>query len=351
MGIFGRLCLQAVSKRIPWNEQIGSRFLVYLLLVISALPMASIAEEARARFRLGVLGGAFETNAFLLSFGGEARLLEPLGYVEGKNLVVERRTAVGSNDDLPKLAAELVDLRVDLIATSGMAATRAAREATRTIPIVMVVEGDPVAAGLVETLGRPGGNVTGIAKRTTELNGKRLQFLIQLVPGLKRVGVFWNPANPEKLAEWRTLQSTAKSLGLELESFKLGTDTELEPVFDAVEKAQCGALLVTSGRSTIIQHGPRIGALSTARRIPAIFPGGRWMVQVGSGLLSYGPNRLDLSIQFATYIDKVLRGVAPADLPIEQPRSFELFLNNRVAKEIGIQFPQSLLIQADTIFD
>jgi len=351
MGIFARLSFRAATNSTPWNDQIGSRVLVYLLSVIGSLPMASVAEETRARLRLGILGGAFETNAFLLSFGGEARLLEPLGYVEGKNLVVERRTAVGSNDDLPKLAAELVDRQVDLIATSGMAATWAAREATRTIPIVMVVEGDPVAAGLVETLGRPGGNVTGIAQQTTELNGKRLQFLIQLVPGLKRVGVFWNPANPEKLAEWRALQAAAKSLGLELESFKIGADTELEPVFDAVEKAQCGALLVTSGRSTIIQHGPRVGALSTARRIPAVFPGGRWMVQVGSGLLSYGPNRLDLSIQFVAYIDKILKGVAPADLPIEQPRSFELFLNNRVAKEIGIQFPRSLLIQADTIFD
>jgi len=346
-----RLSFRAATSRTPWKEQIGSRVLVYLLSVMGALPMASVAEETRARLRLGILGGAFETNPFLLSFGGEARLLEPLGYVEGKNLVVERRTAVGSNDDLPKLAAELVERQVDLIATSGMAATRAAREATRTIPIVMVVEGDPVAAGLVETLGRPGGNVTGIAKQTTELNGKRLQFLIQLVPGLKRVGVFWNPANPEKIAELRTLQETANTLGLALESFKIGADTELEAVFDAVEKAQCGALLVTSGRSTIVQHGPRVGALSTARRIPAVFPGGRWMVQVGSGLISYGPNRLDLSIQFVAYIDKILKGVHPADLPIEQPRSFELFLNNKVAKEIGIQFPQSLLIQADAIFD
>ena len=350
MGIFGRPSFRAGTHRMLQIERLGSRVLVCLLLVTALLPTASIAEPARAHVRLGILHGAFEMTNFLMSFSGGARLLEPLGYFEGKNLVIERRSALASNDDLPKLAAELVDLRVDLIVTSGTAATRAARKATQTIPIVMVIEGDPVAAGLVETLARPGGNVTGITRRSTELNGKRLQLLTEVIPGLKRVGVFWDPANPEKSAEWRTLQATAESLGLELEPFKVGAEAELEPVFDAVARARCGALLPLSGRSTLFQHGWRIAALSVERRIPTIFPGSA-LVQFGSGLFSYGPNQLDLSVQFVAYIDKVLKGASPANLPIEQPRTFELFLNNRVAKEIGIQFPQSLLIEADTVLD
>lgn len=350
MVTIGRLLRAASLNRSAEIMWARSRVVACLLSTACALPIAAAAQEAKPSYRVGFLHGAFETPLFLVGPGGEAKLLEPLGYVEGKNLVVERRTAIGSNDRLPELAAELVALQVDVIVTSGVAATRAARNATQTIPIVMAIEGDPVTAGLVDTLARPGGNVTGITNGTAELDGKRLQLLMHLVPRLKRVGVFWNPANPDKTAEWRSLQTSAQSLGLELESLKIGTETELEPVFDAAISAGCNALLVTSGRGVTVQHASRIAKLSIAHRMPTMFPENFW-VQSRRGLLSYGANGLDLSQQFAAYIDKILKGALPGDLPIERPQRFELFLNDGTAKEIGIQFPQSLLLQADRIID
>ena len=344
MGAYGRLFVRTADlRRIP---RIRSITLAFLLLLSHAVPNASVGQASQPRYRIGVLTDAFETTPFL-RIPGVGRILEPLGYTEGKNIAIERRFARSSNDQLPELAAGLVASRVDLIAAIGMGATRAARKATRTIPIVMLVEDDPVAAGLVKALAEPGGNVTGIVKRTAQLNVKRLQLLSEVVPGLERVGVFWNPGNPEKAAEWKTLQTSAQALGLELELLALGADTELEPVFDAGIKAGCGALLVTIDRAAH-QNARTIGELAIAHRLPTIFPSAEY-VNLAIGLMSYGPSGLDLSIQFGTYIDKVLKGASPSTLPIEQPQRFELYLSNIVARAIGVQFPPSLLLRADQV--
>jgi putative ABC transport system substrate-binding protein len=329
--------------------RIRSIALAFVLLASYAFSTSSVADDTRSRYRIGILRDAFETTAFLRSPNGEVNILERLGYAVGKNIEIERRSAIGSNDGLPKLAAELVSLRVDLIMAIGMGATRAARQATRTIPIVMFVEGDPVAAGLVKTFAKPGGNVTGIMKRTPETNEKRLQLLSEAVPGLKRVGVLWNTSNPENTAEWKALVTSAHALGLELELLAIGFDAEIEPAFDRAIRAGCGALLVPIDRATI-QHVARIRDLTIANRIPTIASENSF-VSFGVGLMSYGPSGIELSNQFAEYIDKVLKGASPAALPIEQPRRFDLYVSTAFAKAIGVNLPSSLLLQADKVVE
>jgi putative ABC transport system substrate-binding protein len=312
-------------------------------------PAVAFAQQAAKMPLVGFLSSAFED----LGQGGFRGIpwLTELGYSEGRNIRFEHRVAVGSNERLPALAAELVALGVDVIVTSGTSATRAAQQATRTIPIVMLVEGDPVKAGFVQSLGRPGGNITGRTVLAQEVTAKRLALLRELVPGLARVGVLWNPANPDKVDEWDAAQLVARQLGVEVRSLELRSPEGLAGAFDAAVRERCGGLLVLSDK-VMRPHAKTIAALAAKHRIPAMYPD-RLFVNIFSndGLVSYGPERLEWVRSLATYVDRILKGAKPANLPVEQPTRFELIVNLKTAKAMGLAVPQSILIQADKVVE
>ncbi|MGH7411658.1 MAG: ABC transporter substrate-binding protein, partial [Candidatus Methylomirabilis sp.] len=284
---------------------------VTLALAVGLLsaPLAADAQQPAKVYRLGVLNPTFAGF-----FGSPLLWLREIGYVEGKNIVFENRFAGGRDERLAELAAELVRLKVDAILTSGTPAVRAAQQATKTIPIVMVVEGDPVRAGLVSSLARPGGNITGMTTLGAELSGKRLQLLKEAVPGLTRVAVLWNQADPEKAEEWKDTKAAAQKLGLRLQSLEVGSREELEAAFQAAMKERAGALLVLADRLTGAQS-KTIAELAAKNRLPAMYPS-RWFVDIQKmgGLMSYSPASIDVNRRVAAYIDKILKGAKPADL-------------------------------------
>jgi putative ABC transport system substrate-binding protein len=234
--------------------------------------------------------------------------------------------------------------------TSGTAATRAAQQATRTIPIVMHVEGDPVKAGFVQSLGRPGGNITGRTVLAQEVTAKRLGLLKELVPGLARVGVLWNPDNPDKADEWDAAQTAARQLGVEVRSLEVRSTEAFAGAFDAAVRARCGGLLVLSDRVT----GPyahTIAVLAARHRLPAMYPDRFFVDRSRDGLVSYGPVGLEAVRSLATYVDRILKGAKPANLPVEQPAKFELVVNRKTANAMGLAIPPSILIQADKVVE
>lgn len=276
--------------------------------------------------------------------------LRELGYVEGDNVAYEMRFPAGRDERLPALAVELVRSKVDVIVAAGTPAIRAAKQATRTIPIVMVAEGDPVKAGLVTSLSRPGGNITGVTVLIPELSGKRLELLKEAVSGLKRVGVLWNPADPVKAEEMKETEAAARALNLELHSLEVRRREDLEPAFNAAVKAGSGAILVLMD-SVVIAQGKLVADLALKSRLPAIYPGSFFVQPAQGGLISYGPHSVDLSRRVAAYIDRVLKGAKPSDLPVEQPTRFELVVNLRTAKALGLAMPSSILVRADELIE
>jgi putative tryptophan/tyrosine transport system substrate-binding protein len=323
------------------------RFLLTSLAGALAVPLVAEGQRAGRLYRIGLLEGPFPPIIlFHQQMVGE---LYSLGYVEGKNVVFERNSA-GTDKQMVENAAVLVNRAVDLIVASGLPASRAARDATTTIPIVMVTETDPVAAGLVSSLGRPGGNVTGVTLRNPELAGKRLELLKEAVPGLVRVAVLWNPGNSESVEHWQAAQPAARLLGLELRSLEMRAVHEIDSLFDTAARERCGAVIV-SNDYLIGLIGHRIIALARAKRMPAMYTSGVWWVTVAGGLMSYGVNELHLLRRVAAHVDKILKGGNPADLPVEQPTTFDLILNVRTAKALGLTLPPSLLARADKIIE
>jgi putative ABC transport system substrate-binding protein len=236
-----------------------------------------------------------------------------------------------------------------VIVAAGLPAIRAAKDATKTIPIVMLAEGDPVVAGLVSSLGRPGGNVTGLTLRNPELAAKRLELLKDAVPGLVRVGVLWSPGSPESVEHWQATQQASQPLGLELRSLEVGAH-EIESLFEIAVRERCGALIVPN--DYLIQlRGREIIALAQAKRIPAMYTSGVWWVKVAGGLMSYGVNEFDAIRRVAFYVDKILHGTKPADLPVEQPAKLELVINLKTAKALGLTIPPLLLPRADQVIE
>jgi len=277
--------------------------------------------------------------------------LQLLGYVQGKDFVFEYRSAAGRDDRLPELAAELVRLKVAIIVPQGRQAILAAKDATKTIPIVMTAEGDPVAAGLVAGLARPGGNVTGIVVLLPELTAKRLQMLKEAVPSLTRVGILWSPGDAERVEEFNAAGAAARTLGLEAESLEVRSRDDLGRAIDSARKKRVGALLVLEGPVTT--SNPKMITDRAARnRLPAMYPR-RWFVDAfdHDGLMSYEADAQDLSRRVAFYIDRILKGAKPGDLPIEQPTRFELIINLKAAKAIGLRIPQSLIVRADRVIE
>jgi putative tryptophan/tyrosine transport system substrate-binding protein len=274
--------------------------------------------------------------------------LRELGYIEGKNIVVEQRYAEGKLDRLPELAAELVRLNVGIIvAAGGIRAIQAAKNATKTIPIVMSGSGiDPVVAGLVESLARPGGNVTGITNLTRELGGKRLEVLKEAVPNVARVAVLYESANPGSLRELKEiLPSAVRALGLTVRSWEIPDADGFEKIFAALNKERPDGLYVTTS-PLMTANVKRSAGFALKSRLPSV--GSNTYVNAG-GLMSYDPNIPDSQRRVAAYVDKILKGTKPGDLPVEQPTKFELAINLKTAKQIGLTIPQNMLARADRV--
>jgi putative ABC transport system substrate-binding protein len=272
--------------------------------------------------------------------------LRELGYVEGKNIVIEWRSTEDKPDRLPALATELVSLKVDVIVTGGPSATRAAKGATSTIPIVMSTDPDPVANGFVASLARPGGNITGLATLAPELSGKRLELLKETVPKLSRVAVFGTSTTPGNAQNIKETELAARAFGLQLQSLDVRAPKDMETAFRAAGKARAESIIVLSG-PMVNSHRSQIVDLAVKSRLPAIYP---WPEYVeDGGLMSYGPSLTDLNRRAATYVDKILKGRKPADLPVEQPIKFEFIVNLKAAKQIGLTIPPNVLVRADRV--
>jgi ABC-type uncharacterized transport system substrate-binding protein len=286
-----------------------------------------------------------------LLFDAREAFLEGLqdhGYVEGRTIAIEWRWGQDKIERLPELAAELVGLNVDAVVTGGTPAAKALKSATRTIPIVMAIIGDPVAAGLVDSIARPGGNATGFSIVAPDLSGKRLQLLKEVIPGISSVAVMSNAANPQSQIELNEMQIAARTLGLQLLSIQISTQASLENAFEKGINARVQALIVLTDAVLYSQRG-RIVALAASNRLPAMYFF-REFVQEG-GLMSYAPSDTDLFRRAATYVDKVLKGTKPGDLPVEQPTKFALVINLKTAKALGLDVPPTLLAGADEMIE
>jgi putative tryptophan/tyrosine transport system substrate-binding protein len=274
------------------------------------------------------------------------RMLRDLGYVEGKNIAFEQRFADNKLDRLPALADELVRLKVDVLVTPGINEALAAKNATRTIPIVFMISADPVVAGLVDSLARPGGNITGFTDIGAVLAGKRLELLKETVPNLSRVAVLWDSQNPSSAQAWKESQLPARELGLQLHSMEVSSADKFESAFKETTKVRSGALASTSS-ALANSNQKRIAGLATKNRLPAIYPRDDWVAS--GGLMSYGPDRADLYRRGAVFVDKILKGTKPADIPVEQPTKFEFIINLKAAKQIGLTIPPNVLVRADRV--
>jgi putative ABC transport system substrate-binding protein len=272
--------------------------------------------------------------------------LRELGYVEGQNIAVESRWAEGKYERYPALAADLVRSKVDVIVAQGGAATQAAQQATRKIPIVMSLVNDPLGSGLVASLAHPGGNVTGLTLMSPDLVGKQLEVLKQVVPKVSRVALLWHPDNPAGAAQLREAEAAARAMGVRLQTLEARGPQDIDTAFAAMNRERAGALLILADAVFSTQRR-QIADLAAKRRLPSIFHA-REYAETG-GLMVYGANYLDLERRAATYVDKILKGAQPGDLPVEQPTKFELVINLKTAKALGLTIPQTLLRRADEV--
>jgi len=272
--------------------------------------------------------------------------LRELGYVEGKNIIIEWRSAEGKPERRNEIAADWARLKVDIIVTGGPTTTSAAKEATTTIPIVMAFDNDPVGNGFVASLARPGGNITGLATLSPELSGKRLELLKEILPKLSRVAVLWTSTTPGTAQELKEAELAAGAFGVKLQYLDVRDPKDIETAFRAAGKGRADSVLVLTS-PVIISQRTQLAELAVKRRLPAIYDR-REFVDDG-GLICYGTNFADLSRRAATYVDKILKGAKPADLPVEQPIKFELVINLKAAKQIGLTIPPNVLARADKV--
>ncbi len=319
--------------------------IVLLALWLLAMPFAADAQQPKKVYRIGYLGTSPREQMLHMLKALEEGLRER-GYVVGRDIVIEYRFADGKAERLPDLAAELVRLNVDVIVTSATPATLAAKNATTTIPIVMAAVGDPVGAGLVGSLARPGGNITGLSLLNPALSGKRVELLKEILPGATRLGVLGNPTNPWTALMVREIEVAARTLGMQLQRLEAERPTDFEAAFGAATRGRAAALLVLED-PLMFAYRPTIVGLAARSRLPAAY-GLREFVDAG-GLMSYGASAPDLFRRAATYVDKILKGGKPADLPVEQPTKFELVINLKTAKALGLKIPPSVLIRADEV--
>jgi putative ABC transport system substrate-binding protein len=318
-----------------------------LVLALLLVPLAADAQQGTKVYRIGWLVAGSRPAGPEPRWETFQQGLRALGYVEGQNLRIERRYAEGSDARLGELAAELVRLPVDVIVAGGSAATKAAQQATRTIPIVMASSGDPVGMGFVASLARPEGNITGLSNFVAELPGKQLELLKEAVPRSTRVAVLTHPDTPSHGLEMEHLAMTAKALGVHVHVVPLRRHDELAGAFAAMAREGAEALVVLGEPLLIDRIIGAIVDLAAQYRLPAIY---RWSSQAhAGGLMSYGPNQEAIWRRFAYYVDRLLQGATPADLPVEQPTKFELVINLKTAKTLGLTMPPSLLLLADEV--
>jgi ABC-type uncharacterized transport system substrate-binding protein len=322
-------------------------FLLALGGAATAWPLAARAQQAARVARIGFLGLApastFATRVDALRTG-----LRDLGYIEGKNIAIEFRWAQ-TVDDLPGLAAEFVRMRVDIIFAPVSTFVAPARHATSTIPIVFASHADPIGLGHVASLARPGGNITGLSMLLTELAVKELEILKEAVPQGFRFGVVWNPTTPSHVPALRAVENAGKTLGIELYEVPMRTIEESEQAFESMTRAQVAGFLVLASPAAYSERGARLGELALKHRLPGMF-GFEENVQAG-GLMSYSADILDLYRRSAAYIDKILKGVNPAELPVEQASKYKLVINMKTAKTIGLEVPPTLLARADEVIE
>jgi putative ABC transport system substrate-binding protein len=315
------------------------------MLALALAMTAPIVTEVQAGekvARIGFLRPGSPPDPFVETF---RHALQELGYVEGGNLIIEYRWAEGRDERLPDLAAELVRLKVDVIVTAGSPAVTAARQATATIPIVMPASGDPVRVGLVASLARPGGNITGLAALDEELPGKWMELLKETLPKVSRVALLWDPAYGQ--SQVATSEVAARSLGIRVQVLRVRRPEDLEVAFAEARKNRAEALIVLSS-ALFYASRTQLVALAAKQRLPTIYHQKEFVVGSG-GLMSYGPDFHDLFRRAAGYVDKILKGAKPGDLPIEQPTKFELAINLRAARALGLTIPEPLLLRADQV--
>jgi ABC-type uncharacterized transport system substrate-binding protein len=320
---------------------------VVLAVSLILAPLAAEAQQAPKEPRIGYLSAGALTTAPTFENAFRQGLRE-LGYVEGRNIAIEYRWAEGKYERLLELAAELVRLKVDVILAVTTPAAQAAKAATRTIPIVFTLVADPVASGLVASLARPGGNITGLPSISSEIIGKQLELLKETVPGVSRVVVLQNPDASSHAFMVREAAGAARALGVQLRVLGARSPNALDAAFTAITAERADALLVLAD-PFFRTHRARIADFAAKSRLPSL-SGEREQTEVG-GLMSYGPSRLDLFQRAATYVDKILKGAKPAELPVEQPTKFELVINLKTAKVLGLTIPQSILLRADQVIE
>jgi putative tryptophan/tyrosine transport system substrate-binding protein len=329
----------------------GRKAMVILLVGLALASSHPVGAQQAKVTKIGSLGTRPASGASGSSGTGVAlqltrQALRDLGYIEGKNIVFEYRSADNKLDRLPALADELVRLKVDVIFTPGINEALAAKNATRTIPVVFSTTADPVAAGLVDSLARPGGNITGFTYIGAVLSGKRLELLKETVPKLSRVALLWNPQDPGSTQQWRESQLSARELGLQLYSMEVSNADKYEDAFAEATKARSGAVAVTQSALTN-SYQKRIADLAAKKRLPTIYPRGDFVEN--GGLMSYGADQTEPSRRIASMIDKILKGAKPADLPVEQPTKFELVINLKTAKALGLKIPPIVMMRAEKV--
>jgi putative ABC transport system substrate-binding protein len=313
--------------------------------MLLALPFPAQAQQQTKIPRIGYLVGP-SLSVGSARYEAFRQGLRELGYVEGKNIVIEYRSAEGKLDRLPALAAELVRLKVDVIVTAGPIPTRSTREATSTIPIVMAQDPDPVGSGFVASLARPGGNITGLSTLAPEISGKQLELLKETVPKLSRVAVFGTSTYPGYAQMLRELELAAGALKVKLQYLDVLDPKDIETAFRAATKGRADAVLVLA-TPVLASQRTQNADLAVKSRLPAIYPQTEYME--AGGLMYYGANTPDLNRRAATYVDKILKGRTPADLPVEQPMKFEFIISLIAAKKIGLTIPPNVLVRADRV--
>jgi putative tryptophan/tyrosine transport system substrate-binding protein len=326
---------------------ISRRRLVAGFVIALASPLSALAQGARKIPRIGVLL-AGTPDSFSIRAKALVEGLEALGYVDGKTVTIDWKWGEDRPEKLPELAAALAALNPDVIVTAGTPAAKSLKNATRTIPIVMAIIGDPVAANLVDSLARPGGNATGFSIVAPELSGKRLQLFREIIPDLSSVAALSNAANPQSQVELKEMRAAAQSLNLQLHPIQISTDASLDNAFAAIQKEAIGALIVLTDAILYSERG-RILALAQQSRLPGMYFFREFVVE--GGLMSYAPSDTDLFRRCASYVDRILKGARPGDLPVQQPTKFELVINLKTAKALGLSVPQELLATADEVIE
>jgi putative ABC transport system substrate-binding protein len=320
----------------------------FVTSVLLLLPVYSVfAQQATKMPRIGYISGTGSASDPGPYVEALRQGLRDLGYVEGKSFVIEYRGAEGDPKRYPSLVNELVELKVDVLVVPTLPAILAARQATKTIPIVMVTNADPVAAKLVDSLARPGGNITGLSTLAQDLSGKRLELLMEVVPRLSRVGVLRNPDEQTAAIAFKEYETAARALKIQVQSLDVrGPNPDLEGAFQTAAKGRANALITVTTAALFLRQ-KRIAELAIKNRLPSMYQGSTW-VESG-GLMSYSTDDLAIYRRAATYVDKILKGTKPADLPVEQPTKFEFVINLKTAKQIGLTIPQSVLFRADRV--